>query len=180
MSFLEVKNIQGIEKISFNGSLALSIIKIENIPPHLTLICDDEEFHLTLDGAVHTIGLAKRERVISLRKMQCLFFEIELNNDVAGIKSSLKEIINSYKGVNGWEVSCLEPIKDFFKQQYQIDVSDVSFVFELIPKLEAKGLVKNRYHKNLAGKITDGTFKFKTYTKQDIVDYINTIKLVNA
>ncbi len=180
MSFLEIKNIQDIENISFKERLALSIIKIENIPPHLTLICDDEEFHLTLDGAVHTVGLAKRERVISLRKMQCLFFEIELNNDVASIKNTLLEIINGYKGVNGWEVSCLEPIKDFFERQYQIEMSDVSFVFELIPKLEAKGLVKNTYHKNLEDKITDGVFKFKTYTKQDVIDYINTIKLVNA
>ena len=109
-----------------------------------------------------------------------LFLEIELNSDVNSVKKTLLEIINNYREVNGWEVSCLEPIKDFFKQQYQIDVSDVSFVFELIPKLEEKRLIKNKYHKNLEDKLTDSVFKFRTYTKQDVIDYITKVKYVNA
>lgn len=180
MSFLEIKNIQFINKLDLKNKLALAVVKIERVPPHILMICDDEEFHLTVDGPVHYVGLTAREKVIKLKQTQCLFFEIELNDEVDSIKKTLFEIISNYKEVNGWEVSCLEPIKDFFKQQYNIDVSDVSFVFDLIPKLEANGLVKKIFHKNLENEIENGSFKFNKYTQQDIIDCVKAIKPKHA
>ena len=41
------------------------------------------------------------------------------------------------------DTSCLSPIKDFINDVYKIDVSDSKFIFELLPVLFEKNIIRD-------------------------------------
>ena len=153
----------------------IAIFRATRIPPHISLITDGKLYDITTVGPNKGIGFSAVYSAILKRKEGVIF--VELEKGIEGVDQS--EIIHK-KVVNYWkvdhEISCLNPIKDFLVEAYQVDVKAANFLFELLPMLFDLKIIKDVSQINLDKKIVNSQFSFATYAKQDVENCINALK----
>lgn len=103
---------------------------------------------------------------IRIRKIPTFFILIKkhpvFSNDY--LKEHFIQDIRQFKKVEEGGATCLSPLRNFFREAYDLDVTDVNFIFELLPKLEQATLIESVYSIG----IESPHFSLPVYSHNDI------------
>jgi len=106
------------------------------------MIIGKHYYSLSIKGQELDVPVEAFVRNTMLRKIPSLLIRIAahpLKSDTE-LKALMTQFIRRFPKVEIGKATCLSPVKLFFEAAYGIDVQDVNYVFELLPKLNAKGL----------------------------------------
>ena len=154
-------------------------------------------FEISTNGPEYDLSGSAMLQTAQKRGVEVIFVELKTPNlsttedtslrqltEVGGVISVkdpellITHLVKHYFKVSD-EVSCLNPIKDFIQAIYQIDVNKADFIFELLPILYDKKLVKNTFQVNLTDQMVNNNFLLKKYTKQEINQSIAAVNRKN-
>jgi hypothetical protein len=153
--------------------LFIFMFRASKIPPHIGIITNGMLYDITSVGPNIDLPVSNFYQTVLRRKTEVVFIELE-----QPIGISLSQIITK-KVREYWKVtmntSCLNPIKDFINEVYSIEVSDSKFIFELLPILFEKNLIKGASQLNLSSKIVFNYLELQKYTEKDIENCIEAL-----
>lgn len=156
--------------------LYLFVFRATRIPPHLGIITNGKLYDISLQGPNTDVPVEDFYQTVKRRQSEVLFIELKKPVLSGYLDEDVKYLVNDYWKVTK-EVSCLAPIKDFLGQNLNIpNVDDASFLFELLPILEQRGVVKSICQVNLDKKLKNNKLELSRYTKKDIEDCINALQ----
>lgn len=171
MNRYELKDIKQADEFLIRRDSFLVILYADCVPPHLSLSVQGKLFSLDVKGATIGDDIAPTWRLIHQRKIETLFVQLQLPPliDLSVLREQLAQLTSAYPSVKIGNITCLAPIKDFCSKVYSTEVSDVDFVFDLLPKLEEQGVLADTYHANMDRYLdNDGAFKLRTYSMFDV------------
>ena len=168
-----------IEEINLKKGVFIFIHRASKIPPHIGMVINGKLFEISTNGPEYNLSASAMLQTAQKRGVEVAFIElIDSNKKLEKLEMLITNLVKHYFKVSN-TVSCLNPIKDFIQKTYPIDVSKANFIFELLPILYDKNLVKNTYQVNLTNKLIDHSFLLKKYTKQDIETSIEAVNRKN-
>ena len=150
--------------------LFIFIFRATKIPPHLGVIVNGKLYDITSVGPNIDLPIADFYKTAIKRNTEVVFFEL-INQTTTDLNQLITEKVSEYWKVTS-NTSCLNPIKDFVSEVYNIDVSKARFIFELLPILFEKELIKSTSQLNLSNKINKNTFELTKYSEKDIENCI--------
>jgi len=165
----ELKNLSDLK------GLFLVIINADKIPPHIGLIYNQQYFSLTTTGVSLGEPAEVLYRLINIKSSCTVFIKLNEAASNFNLKEELKEYFEEYDMAID-NVTCLQPIKDFFGECFYLGVGNVRFVFELIPLLKNNGLIESQSGIHVKEHFVDGKFFLNTYEMSDVFDRINDLK----
>jgi len=142
------------------------IFRATRIPPHIGIITNEKLYDISTVGPNIDLPVIDFYNTVLKRKTAVIFIEL---NQVDGVDLStiITEKVREY-----WKVtqttSCLSPIKDFINEVYNIDVSKARFIFELLPMLFERKLIKSISQLNLSNQLINNNFELTKYSEKDI------------
>lgn len=148
----------------------LLLLNVARVPPHLAIAVDGKLFTLSVKGPTVESDLASLLRTIRHRSIESIFIRLKIppHFSIEEVRSEIKKNVLAYPRVDIGLATCLAPIKDFCSSIYSIDVQKVSFIYELLPKLEAIDVLGGCYQINLEKHLQEGNYVFSSYTMDDI------------
>lgn len=156
--------------------LFVFMYRATRIPPHLGIIFKGKLYDITLQDP--NLGVDASEFLTSITKKftKTIFFEIQQpkKSDEKNLIQHLNDAIMQFQKISE-TTSCISPLKFFFNEAYQLNTSQVNFIFDLIPLLIENQLIINTYHLNLERNINQNEFLLKTYTKEDIINCLQAL-----
>lgn len=157
----KVKSVQPLIKLSDQGTY-LVLISPETIP-HLVVVRNGKYYSLTNKKSVIGEDFNPYLAFLKRSNRKVLFLELDV------INGDIKNSYESYQKVNSKDTTCLSPIKDWLSIE-----ESIQFVYELIPMLYLKEMIKETYHINMGDIIVEGgDFVLSQYSKADIYSYID-------
>ena len=157
----------------------LFLFRATRIPPHIGLIFNGKVYDITLVGP--NLGTNAPTFVATIKKKytKTLFLELTKPNFTdEEIESILLSEIKKFNNVSQ-ENSCLSPIKTVFNQFFDINIDNVNYIFDLIPLLHQKNIIKQVFHLNLDRNLQKNTFYLQTYNQNDIQQSIKALNRKN-
>lgn len=167
-------NIKPAQLHSIEQGIHLIILNADRKPPHIMLTVGGYLYSLGVDGPMFDKPISSLWKYCIKNWVKTLFVELALHpvTSIDEIKSKARTIIDCYPSLDIGNATCLSPIKDFFYDVYQAPVSNSNFIFELLPKLEAKRLIKGSMQLNMENYITNNSFQLLKYGMEDINAHI--------
>ena len=153
--------------------LFIFMFRASRIPPHIGIITNGMLYDITSIGPNIDLPVSNFFQTVLKRKTEVVFIEIEQPVDV-DLSQVITEKVREYWKVT-MNTSCLNPIKDFINEIYSIDVSASKFIFELLPVLFDKNLIKGASQLNLSSKIVNNCLELQKYTEKDIENCIEAL-----
>jgi hypothetical protein len=143
-------------------------------PPHLSLLIEGNLFSLGVRGPKLATPLALQLRIIHSRKIETLFLKLDTelffhNNQL--FKAAQTHTL-AYSRVEVGVATCLSPIKNFCAAIFDIDISKVNSIFDLLPILNQHKLITSCAHYNLEHLLDGTNFHLQTYSMEDIYNSI--------
>jgi len=125
--------------------LYLVIIHATRIPPHIGIIADKHYHSLTIKGQEVNIPVEALIRNNSQRKIPSLFVKIKQHPAFSDLllKEHFVSNVKQFPKVAVNVATCLSPVKLFFEELYGLPAKEINYLFELLPRLETKGLIEN-------------------------------------
>lgn len=168
-----------ISEININKGVFIFLHRAGKIPPHIGLILNGKLFEISTNGPGYSFSGSMMLKTAQKRGVEVVYIELKTPiKKEEDIEQLMTKLVKHYFKVSN-DVSCLNPIKDFIQETYQIDVSKANFIFELLPILYSNKLVKASFEVNLSHKLIENNFLLKKYTKQDIEDCIIAVNRKN-
>lgn len=123
----------------------LVIIHATRIPPHVGMIAGEKYHSLTIKGQEVNIAPEALIRNNTQRKIPSLFIKIKPHATFSNeyLKEHFISNVCRFPKVAPDAATCLSPVKLFFEEVYNVETTDAHSIFELLPKLEAKGLIES-------------------------------------
>lgn len=123
--------------------LFLVVLHANRIPPHIGLIIDQHYHSLTIKGHDNT-SVSALFRNINQRAIPGLFFKIKPHTTFSEyyLREHFLTNMQQFLKVDVDQASCISPIRLFFEEVFNLDISKVNFLYELLPALESKGLIE--------------------------------------
>jgi len=165
MSDVVISNLKKASEGQYLNGLYLLIIHADKVPPHLGMLSEGKYYSILTSGRIIAEDSKSLLRIIGMKKIPTLFLQIKTSNDSSPFLTSIFE---RYDKVDEQQTTCLMPIKHFFDERFNLDIEKVSYVFDLVPKLQENELIGQAFHLNLDGFIENGSYKLRTYTMKDI------------
>ena len=143
-------------------------------PPHLALLIDGALFSLSTKGPKLAMPLEVQLRMIHSKQIPSLFLKLETT--LFFHQNQLFKAANAhtvaFSRVEVGVATCLSPIKNFCAGIFELDISRVDSIFDLLPLLFQKKLVLSSHHFYLNSHITNSCFQLAAYTMEDIYNSI--------
>ena len=162
---------EGVHIILFNPTVP---------PPHLLILVHGSVFSLSVSGPRVNWALSELLNMVARKKIPTLFISLKEPASVLIKDTSVKEVIHdltvAHKGVTANEASCLFPIMEFCKTVYNIDISKVKVIFDLLDQLNDLSLVTRLSQLNLDNWIEDGVFRISRYGEEEVNEMITNLK----
>jgi len=150
-------------------------------PPHLLILVHGAVFSLAVSGPRVNWALAELVTMLHKRKMPTLFISLHEPESLVIKDSSVKEYIHDltviHPGVKANEASCLFPIMEFCKTVYNIDISKVKVIFDLLDQLEHNDLIDKLWQVNMSKWIVGGEFHITRYSEEEVSQMITNLKI---
>ena len=144
MSTFEIANIKPLPSDEIlNFGIYLHIVNATAVPPHLVLSINGKSFSLSTKGPALDGNMEQTLRFLKYKKVKTLFVKLKLPLLVTqeDLLHKIRLITSSYPRVDVGVATCLSPIKDFCKEVYDTNASDVQLIFDLLPRLADQELV---------------------------------------
>jgi hypothetical protein len=178
-----VSNIQNIPSGRANTFFAegayIILLYANGIPPHLSFMYEGLVYSLSVSGPKAGVKFEELQRLIGKKNIECLYFKLknpEFGGNSKAIHKLLKTVTTRYKTVDTSIATCLYPIRDFSIKAYGVEVTNVRFIFDLLPILYEHELVLGCYQQNMGRMIYCGEFTLRNYDMSDIENCINQYK----
>jgi hypothetical protein len=154
------------------------LLNAVRIPPHIAIAVNGKLFSLDVKGSSVDVDLRSTLRIIQQRNVGCVFTRLNIPAYITidRLEEEIKRCVLAYPRVDIGVATCLAPVKDVFRSLFSIDVDKVRFIYELLPLLEEKKLIKGYYHANLDDKLENNAFYLQKYSLNDIEKEIREIK----
>lgn len=123
----------------------IAVIHATRIPPHIGLITDGKYHSLSIKGQdINTPVTALIKNTIQ-RKIPSLFIKIRSHTTFSNtyLKEHFITNVQHFPKVDIGVATCLSPLKLFFDEVYNISMTDINYLFELIPRLYSEELIEN-------------------------------------
>lgn len=157
----------------FNG-VYIVVLHAARIPPHIGMIVDKHYHSLTIKGQDCNTPIPALIRNIEQRKIPSLFIKIKTHTTFS--HSYLKEhfILNiqQFPKVDKGIATCLSPIKLFFEETYDVSMTGIHFLFDLLPKLQTEELIEHYS----ALFINESEYQLPVYTQVQLDNKIETAR----
>lgn len=165
-----IPGIKVADEASLSKGTYILVLNALDKPPHLSLIVDNHIFSLGVTGPKLAMPLPVQLRVVKARNIKTLFIELHTSLFIhdSQLYRHAKNHTLAYRKVEAGVATCLSPIKNFCSTIFDIDVSNVNYIFDLLPLLYEKKLVKNCFHLNMEKNVVAGEYHLEKYTLQDI------------
>ena len=149
-------------------------------PPHLLILVHGAVYSLSVSGPRVNWPLTDLLEMVAKRKIQTLFISLKEPQSVVVKDTEIQEFIHDltvvHPGVKANEASCLFPIMEFCKTVYNIDISKVKVIFDLLDQLKYKKVVYKLSHLNMSKWIEDGAFHIERYGEEEVNQMITNMK----
>lgn len=124
--------------------LYLVIVHANRIPPHIGIIADKTYHSLTIKGQEINVPVEVLVRNKLQRKIASVFIKLKKHPVFSDnyLKEHFISNVLQFNKVEVGKATCLSPIKLFFEENFDVDTRNVQYIFELLPQLEAKGLIE--------------------------------------
>jgi hypothetical protein len=135
-----------------NG-IFLSIIHAKRIPPHIGMIINNCYHSLTIKGQ----EINQRPEILiknsRIRQIPSLFIKIKSHPIFSSdyLNEHFISNVGQFQKVEAGKTTCLSPVKLFFEETYNLSMSGINYVFDLLPLLEKNGLIENITSMNIEG-----------------------------
>jgi hypothetical protein len=158
--------------------LYLVILHAGNKPPHMGLMISGLYSSLSIKGKDLDVPAAVLFKNISQRKIASLFVRIKLNPEqtLTSLNDFYKSRVKLFPRVDIGVATCLSPILLFFKDRYGIRTEGVSYLYQLLPRLEEQGLILTTEALFAAHLMSDGEFELPFYTMEEIYKGIEQVR----
>jgi len=123
----------------------MAVLHATRIPPHIGLIADKHYHSLTIKGQDINTSVNALIKNSQIRKIPSLFVKIKPHATFSELymKEHFITNVQQFQRVDTDIATCLSPIKLFFDEVYDIPMKDVNYLYELLPKLHAEGLIEH-------------------------------------
>lgn len=154
--------------------LYIAVIHAVRIPPHIGMVVDKKYHSLSIKGQDVNTSVAALVKNSSIRKISTLFIKIKSHPTFSDIYLREHFITNvqSFNRVDIGIATCLSPIKLFFDEVYNVSMKDVNYLYQLLPLLEAEGLIESVSSMN----IDASNYQLPFYTSKEIDAGINEVR----
>lgn len=144
----------------------IAVIHATRIPPHIGLIIDGKYHSLTIKGQDINIAVNTLIKNSNQRKISSLFIKIRPHRTFSEtyLKDYFITNIQLFPRVDIGVATCLSPIKLFFEEVYNVPMTDINYLFELVPRLSSEGLIEN----STALFIDETKYQLPVYTNTEI------------
>ncbi len=123
LSFSSIENI--------DNDLYLVLTKIQDIPPHCSLLLNKRWYSLNYQGCKLRLPLSYMSKAINVKKEGVVFLALDLWMD----EKTVLERFSEYTCVAfEKQITCISPIKNLLIEHH-IKISDKALLFEMIEKL---------------------------------------------
>ena len=144
------------------------ILEADKTPPHVLMVQDSKSWSLEHTG-LHIRPVESLIKLIKRKRIKAVLFE------VLNAEPTVQKAFDSFQNL-GQQHTCLRPIRDFFMDSVDKDLAKCTFVFELIPELNRRGLIKSVKQLNL----DTPNYVFPRYTKEQILKHISNLQTTRA
>lgn len=169
-----IKINSGVSAALLQGGIFVVILGAKSIPPHIGMMINGEYCSLTIKGPEQNVSAGVLLKNITLRRIPSVFVQI-IDHPVFSrdyLLELLQGCVSEHQRVEANGVTCLGPVKQFFKEGYQLRTAGIDFLFHLLPTLEENGLVENTLGAFLEEDGALGEFVFPLYSKNEIDERI--------
>ncbi|PCH98585.1 MAG: hypothetical protein COB85_01330 [Bacteroidetes bacterium] len=175
-----IENIPTKRVTKFFAEGAYIILLYSNrIPPHLSFMFNGLVYSLSVSGPKVGLKFEELQRLTVKKNIECLYFKLtepDFGGNSKAIHNLLKIVTTRYKTVDPLIATCLYPIRDFSIKAYGVDVTNVRFIFDLLPILYKHNLILGCFQQNMDDIVYAGDFTLRNYTMSDIENCINQYK----
>jgi len=169
---IEELNIESGSPEWLSNGIHIILLKPTEPPPHLSIMVHGSVFSISVSGPRVNWALSELLRTIRTKKIPTLFISLKKPASVLVRERDMKECIHDltvlHPGVKADEVSCLFPIMEFCKTVYNIDISKVKVIFDLLDQLNEKNVIQRLSQMNMTRWIVDGAFHIERYGEDDV------------
>ncbi|MBL17809.1 MAG: hypothetical protein CL848_02895 [Crocinitomicaceae bacterium] len=144
------------------------------IPPHLGLVISGNYFSCSANSVKTNVPFSRIFNKLKRRNHKLLIAELDIPISI----QKSREIFNDY-GVLCDDKTCLGPVKKTIEFHLNQNFKS-NFIFELLPVLEEKRIIKSYLQFNLDAYISNNGFNLPTYTKEEVLDCIRELQILNV
>lgn len=180
-----IHNILQADNVVLKRDIYLVIMYANRIPPHILLSINGKLFSLSVKGHLLDEDMNLYLRTIMKYKIETLFIKLivppvftmeQLHKTVTQITLSYPRIEPGLTLPDGSQVTCLAPVKEFCNNIYHTDTAGVSFIFDLLPRLEKQGVIGCSYHLNMEKDLLpENNFALNIYSMFEVNENIHTL-----
>ena len=181
MSTYSISNLLPVHDAVLLNDVYLVLLYANRIPPHLLIAINGKTFTLSVKGASVDGELAALLNLIRKKNIETIFIRLSLPAlfTLDQLKEQIRACTLAYPRADIGIATCLSPIKDFCHSIYETEKQNVNLIFDLLPQLQEKNIIKECYQINLNHLVKESnTFKIKIYQVNDVFEAIRESSLV--
>ncbi len=154
--------------------LHIVVLHANRIPPHIGIIADKTFHSLSIKGQDINVPVASLIRNINQRKFASLFIKIKSHSTFSDdyLREHFITNVQQFPRVDVGVANCLSPVKAFFEEVYDVSMEEVSYLYELLPRLQVNGLIENA--SSLF--VDEANYKLPIYTATEINSGIEQVR----
>lgn len=150
MGNLIINNSQPIDETLLQNGVFMILSDIDKVPPHIWISAFSRIFSIDINGFTANRQVHTLLKVFKQKRTQAMFFELNIPNlSPKYLIRILNQIVYQLEKVKYDSVTCLDPIKKFCNTCYGLNTNTVKTIFDLMPILEEKRVIKSTYAYNI-------------------------------
>jgi len=173
----KLHNVQEFKKQYLGEGVYLILLNALDVPPHLLLVVSGKVFSISTLGPSLNEDAGKYLRLIEKRNLPTLFVKLSLPLIFTpkDLLDKVQSITSSYPRVDVGVATCLNPIKDFCSDIYNVDKTQINLVFDLLDELQLQKSIEGYFHLNLSNEIVSGEISMEKYSVFEVNEAIHSI-----
>jgi hypothetical protein len=139
----KVHHIQHPDELNLNKGCFLVLLHASRIPPHVGMLVAGKYYSLNVKGRDLEVPLEALIKNIRQRKLPALFIQIHSPEGTTDslLAADLVKCIRQFDRVDSGIATCLSPMKLFLAFNWQLDLSGIQYVYQLLELLEQKNKI---------------------------------------
>ncbi|MCI5056520.1 MAG: hypothetical protein MRY83_10455 [Flavobacteriales bacterium] len=168
-SFFIFQNLKECDINDLQQGTSILIYDVYHTPPHLFLGINGNIFSLGTSGLKFFRNVHSFLRLSKTKNKGVLVVKLK----PSGLVMSLDEVIEVFRFYEkaNYDVTCLNPISNVISQQYNIEFTSNSVIFDVLGKLEAKSMINEILHFNV--NLQGSDLRLKKYDIEDVKNHLN-------
>jgi hypothetical protein len=152
----------------------ITLIHATRIPPHIGMIMDKKYHSLSIKGRDINTPVPALIKNSSIRKISTLFIKIKSHPTFSEtyLREHFITNVEQFERVDIGVATCLSPIKLFFEEVYNLQLREISYLYELLPLLDAEGLIDSVSSLN----VDQNSYNLPIYTNKEINEGIASVR----